>query len=135
VAGVLAGLFNNTGSTAFVMLAPEDSGAFRYTLYLELPDFPAPPLPEQLAAELDTALSANFHYAYCRRLGQLAGARIVPVTGGAEAYLQACRSNGQRLGSIKPSWLQKTGGWSERFAAAGLLPDQTMRYIDEDHPD
>jgi len=114
VAGALAQLFNQHQlSPTFAMLAPDDSERdFCYTLYLELP-------PDQhlnnLHCDLDAALSANFHYAYCRQLGQLAEPRLILVVNGVEAYLQACQSRGQKLGNIKPAALQKTTGWSQWF--------------------
>ena len=76
VAEVLERLFGRRQmAPAFAMLAPDPEPArFRYTLYVEL-------LPGQrarlggLAEALDQELSQNFHYAYCRRLGQLAPPR------------------------------------------------------------
>ncbi len=113
VAGALAKLFSRHQlSPTFAMLAPDDERDFCYTLYLELP-------PDQhhnnLHCDLDAALSANFHYAYCRQLGQLVEPRLVLVVNGAEAYLQGCQSRGQKLGNIKPAALQKTTGWSQWF--------------------
>ena len=68
-----------------------------------------------LARDLDSTLCANFHYGYCRKLGQLQAAEVVRVTSGAETYLRACQLRGQKLGSIKPSVLQKTSGWGGYF--------------------
>jgi hypothetical protein len=97
-------------SPSFYMLAPDDTDVFHYTLYLEAENH-----PDGLAAELDEALCQNFHYEYCRKLGQLAEVRIVPVKRGAELYLHACQSRGMKLGDIKPRVLQKTTGWGEWF--------------------
>jgi hypothetical protein len=68
-----------------------------------------------LAQSLDSALRANFHYDYCRKLGQIQAAAVVQVTRGAESYLLACQMRGQKLGDIKPLVLQKTQGWSKYF--------------------
>lgn len=116
VAGVLRGLFERHRlEPSFALLAPERaSGDLRYTLYLEaghLADAAA------LTAELDRGLSENFHYAYCRRLGQLAPPRIAPVVDGQERYLSACQRLGQKMGNVKPSMLQKTTHWNEWLGA------------------
>ena len=116
VAGVVAEVLASRGCTSsFTLLAPdEDATGFRYVLYLETEtaDVPA----ASLAEELDRGLRRNFHYDYCRRLGQLAPAEVVLLRSGAsELYLDACRERGQRLGNIKPLTLQKTTGWRQRF--------------------
>lgn len=53
---------------------------------------------EGLATILDNLLSRNPHYDYCRRLGQLAPARVFITESNASAiYLDTCRARGQRL--------------------------------------
>lgn len=101
----------------FAMLAPEESpGGFRYTLYLETSSqFNA----STLAQAIDSALCANFHYDYCRKLGQIQALAVIPVTRGAETYLRACQQRGQKLGNIKPAVLQKTAGWGTYFEDRG----------------
>ncbi len=117
VANVLQRLFEKHQlSPIFVMLAPDETSDFHYILFIELPNQSRIELPNYLTIELDSALRENFHYDYCRRLGQLGEARIFQVTRGAEMYMQACRSRGQRLGDIKPAILQKTTGWRKWFA-------------------
>jgi hypothetical protein len=107
VANVLERVFAAHGiSPAFAMLAPEDRDGFHYVLYIESND-----CVDNLAKDLDDALRANFHYDYCRRLGQLGAVQIVNVRRGAERYLHACQARGQKLGNIKSSVLQKTTGW------------------------
>lgn len=104
----------------FTLLAPETTAAgVGYVLYLELPagqevNGSAP----AIAADLEARLCANFHYAYCRRLGQLAAARVAyTAPGAAERYLRACQARGQRLGNIKPARLAKDDGWAAALAA------------------
>lgn len=100
----------------FAMLAPdEDQDGFRYVLYLESV---LPCDPSRLARDLDSALCTNFHYDYCRKLGQIRAAAVVQVMHGAESYLRACQSRGQKLGDIKPLVLQKTQGWDRYFDRA-----------------
>lgn len=68
------------------------------------------------AEEIDALLKENFHYCYCRDLGQLAAVSVFRVSGaGQEKYLEACYRKGQRLGDIKPPSLQRTSGWTEVF--------------------
>ena len=117
VANVLENLFaRHQISAAFAMLAPDDMDGFRYMLYLESDDR----ADNLLAEDLDNALRANFHYDYCRKLGQLDAAQVQHVTRGVEIYLQACQSRGQKLGNIKVSVLQKRTGWSSWFAKPPL---------------
>jgi hypothetical protein len=111
VANVLAQLFKKHHlAPVFFMLAPEDTGNFHYTLYIEIPE-----VQNSLNIELDSILRENFHYDYCRKLGQLGIARVVLVRNGNEKYTRACQIRGQRLGDIKASVLQKSTGWGKWF--------------------
>ena len=112
-------------SPLFAMLAPNDSDDnFNYTLYLELPfNQRDSKNTNSLAMSLDHKLRQNFHYDYCRKLGQLAAPDIFLIDQGArEAYLIACGEQGQRLGNIKPTSLQKTVGWDKYFSRS-IDPD------------
>jgi hypothetical protein len=93
----------------------EAGAPLRYALYLEL-ETAAPDLAG-LGRELDAALGENFHYAWCRRLGQLAPPRVAPVAGGQERYLRACQHQGQKLGNVKPAMLQQAVHWGEWLGA------------------
>jgi hypothetical protein len=97
----------------FAMLAPEDmQDRAGYVLYVECgAGFDAP----NLALAVDAALRSNFHYDYCRKLGQLEPVRIARVKDGVAAYLRACQQRGQKLGNIKPAVLQQTTGWRTLF--------------------
>ncbi len=125
VAETLDKIFHKHGlSPVFAMLAPDDATEdFRYTLYLEHPsDLQSIGMLTGLRADLDGNLRRNFHYNYCRELGQLAYPKIFLVAqGGMETYLEACQSRGQRLGNIKPPTLEKTTGWGNYFTRS---PDQ-----------
>ena len=128
VARVLEAVFAKHGLTpTFAMLAPEEGDRFRYVLYLE-----SDMHVEKLDEDLDSALRANFHYDYCRKLGQLAAVEIVYVRDGAETYLKASQARGQKLGNIKQSVLQKTTGWRRWFvvnqpAESGPFSTETLR--------
>jgi hypothetical protein len=97
----------------FALVAPaETATGFAYTLYLEangLVDVAG------LAAGLDDLLRENFHYDYCRRLEQLARARVCPVQNGATTYLTVCQARGMRLGDIKPALLDRGNEWERAF--------------------
>ena len=71
----------------------------------------------QLSHLLDKMLRANFHYDYCRKLGQLDIAEIMVVHDGVTKYLSACQRRGMRMGNIKPAVLQVELGWVEDFVA------------------
>ena len=93
-----------TEMPTFAILSPEtySDGSTAYTL------FTTTPLDAQT---LEQHLSENYHYAYCRRLNQLAPARVVQVGEEAsDAYLRACVARGQRAGDVKVSVLYRHGG-------------------------
>jgi hypothetical protein len=88
----------------FVMLAPEVDRYVMYTNSKSIPD------------NIEEALRANFHYDYCRKLGQLKPLQIFKLTGNpAEEYLKECVNRGQRLGDVKPTVLHLQGGWDKVF--------------------
>ena len=53
-----------------------------------------------LAERLETALVANPHYAWARKLGQLEPVRVVVVN--EDAARERLRSHGGRIGDVKP---------------------------------
>jgi hypothetical protein len=117
VANALQRLFSRHGLTPlFAMLAPHKRETdFRYVLLLEAQaQFNA----QQIGSELDSLLSANFHYDYCRRLEQLGPVEVIAVTDGVPTYLSACQSRGMKMGDIKPVALQTDLGWVSIFETA-----------------
>jgi hypothetical protein len=99
----------------FAMLAGDDvSGHPAYTLFIEAvtPDDTL----TALGGDLEIALQENYHYAYCRQLGQLEAMRVFRIEQNAvETYVMVCQSYGQRAGDIKPMALHRWGGWSRHF--------------------
>ena len=96
------------------MLAPERGEPPGYALYVQS-DSGA---PEGLISAVEAALEENFHYGYARRVGQLAPLRLFAIDPGSEPeaqYLRARAREGQRLGGIKRSELDRNDGWSEVF--------------------
>jgi len=64
----------------------------------------------------DVAFRANFHYDYCRKLGQLKEMKIFRLTGDpAREYLDECVKRGQKLGDIKTPVLSLHDGWEDIF--------------------
>jgi hypothetical protein len=103
-------------ASQFAILACESENAPpAYTLFLEA----AKATPDSLRAlgrAIEVGLQENFHYRYCRELGQLGAARVFRIEGGAmESYLSTCMARGQRAGDIKPMVLHKDGGWAQVF--------------------
>jgi hypothetical protein len=111
----------------FAMLACEEHGGrHAYTLFVEAPLLPDDVL-HLLGMDIEAALRENFHYRYCRDLGQLDAVRLFRIREGAlESYMAGCQAHGQRAGDIKPVALHRLGGWTEFFQGE-LLP-QTYRY-------
>ena len=92
----------------FFMVAPEQD---RYVLYID-----AEKASEGLAETIDKALRENFHYDYCRKLGQLKELRVFGLEGNPQKeYLEGCVMRGQKLGDIKPAVLHLMGGWDKVF--------------------
>jgi len=100
----------------FAMLACETGGeAAAYSLFIEA-NGPSDEALLSLGRKLEAALRQNFHYQYCRELGQLASLRVFRIeSGGLESYQKGCQSHGQRAGNIKPAALHKLDGWSRVF--------------------
>lgn len=102
----------------FALVAPVESAAgFGYTLYLEVDGMLD---TAALAAALEARLCANFHYDYCRRLGQLTAARVCRVTAGAATYLAVCQTRGMKLGDIKPALLDRDTTWERAFRQSAV---------------
>lgn len=103
----------------FSMIAPEKneaSQAIAYTLFLEVTSDCCLEYLRKLKSHLEQRLCDNFHYAYCRKLGQLSSFRLFLINSFAnEAYMHGCISLGQKLGNIKPQLLRKELGWSSQF--------------------
>lgn len=109
-------------SPRFYMIAPEkdaDDGHYFYTLFIKFPkgklNFH---LLQSLAEEIEAKLHENYHYQYCRKLGQLSELGIFVIDYNSdpiEDYLYTCRASGQKLGDIKPNILHSMVGWSKVF--------------------
>jgi hypothetical protein len=123
----------------FSLLAPEDEGGrTRYVWYVELgaeseggsemettPGLLRKADPEALSRKLDGILSENFHYATCRRLGQLPSVELRLVPPGAPLrYLEVKGWEGRRLGDVKIPALETRSGWGDvlRGSAPGSPP-------------
>ncbi|MCM2358683.1 MAG: GH3 auxin-responsive promoter family protein [Geobacteraceae bacterium] len=116
VHGVLRRAAARSGlSPRFAMLAFEERPRSAYVFFVEEPGADDNRLA-RLGTEIDELLRENFHYHYCRDLGQLAPVRVFRIArDGREDYLRACCSHGQRLGDVKPLALHRRSGWSEVF--------------------
>jgi hypothetical protein len=110
-------------SPALAMVACDDrERPPAYALYIEAYDASNAVLL-RVANDLEAALCQNYHYRYCRDLGQLGPLRAYRIEGGAQsAYLAACRAHGQRVGDVKPVALHPRGGWSRAFRGAYVAP-------------
>jgi hypothetical protein len=100
VACVLGDLFAAAAMPAYLALRAWDCTDFAGYELLVSSDAES---TDSLARRLDAALSANPHYAYARRLGQLAPPRVV-VVGEDQARTDLAAQRG-RLGDAKPQLL------------------------------
>jgi len=103
---------------SFLLLAPvaDEQHGTGYTLFIESDFIPNPPTLKEL---LENGLSENFHYAHCRKLGQLSRARIFHIHNNsvsAEAvYLAEMGKTKVKLGDVKMSQLDAQFGWERQF--------------------
>ncbi|HJL01866.1 MAG TPA: GH3 auxin-responsive promoter family protein [Polyangiaceae bacterium LLY-WYZ-15_(1-7)] len=120
-AQVRAGLERATAKTGivprFALLAPSDDAPPRYRLYLEAVGDGA--ACARFGRALEAQLEESHHYAYCRRLGQLAPLEVRRVKDGAATYLRVQQARGQRAGDVKLTCLDPRGGWDAAFPPAG----------------
>tara|TARA_Y100000310_G_C20701023_1_gene829898 strand:- start:6760 stop:8274 length:1515 start_codon:yes stop_codon:yes gene_type:complete len=104
---------------SFAMLAPEETGGLiSYTLFLEKQEGS---IPETISEDLDTKLQENYHYKYCRRLGQLEEPRVFLIDSDKEKtasdiYLDKSQKKGKKIGNVKPTTLSSIYGWSREFS-------------------
>ncbi len=81
---------------------------------------------EVLAAQLEAGLRENFHYDWCRQVGQLDAPRVVPVPGGPadlrQARAQRLVAAGGRLGTVKFPPLTPWRDWDRWFPASRWGP-------------
>ncbi|MDF2889939.1 MAG: hypothetical protein K0R80_306 [Clostridia bacterium] len=98
----------------FYMLAPSGD---RYVLFIDRIG-----AADALAQKLDQGLRENFHYDYCRRLGQLQEAQIfLTEEKPYESFVEECAKRGQRLGDIKPAVLDLRQGWENVFKGRTIV--------------
>lgn len=107
---------------SFWMMAPRRSPTYDvgYTLFLQFTNGMVieENILSDLGQEIDSAFRENFHYDYCRRLGQLGSCKVFLIDPNQDAfqvYLTTCTELGQRLGDIKSVALHSFQYWSQRF--------------------
>lgn len=67
-----------------------------------------------LAVQTDRLLRRNYHYDYCRRLGQLGSVEALRLAADwQQHYLRKLSEEGSRVGDVKPPALLKDAGWLE----------------------
>ena len=120
-------------SPEFAMLAfDEGLGYPAYALFVE-----SSPASDgvllSLGAEVEKALQDNYHYRYCRDLGQLRALTVFRIQANAwETFATVCQENGQRIGGLKTSALHHMACWSQSFSGRFLKPVLAGMRPDED---
>ncbi len=115
-------IHNMEQKPCFWMIAPTQlfPGCYQYTLFVQY-KADAIEIDEglrKLGGNIDHLLKENFHYDYCRRLGQLKKLNVFLIDNHQDAstiYLHACTEMGQRLGDIKSVALHPYQKWQEYF--------------------
>ena len=118
---LVSGIAECNLSTDFTMLAFDEAlGDPCYVLFVESRSATDLEL-RALGRYVEEALRLNYHYRYCRDLGQLAGVEVFRLEPDArETFTQHCRENGQQIGGIKPSVLNTQTGWTRVFSGRPL---------------
>ena len=102
---------------SFFMLAPEtNEDTTSYTIFIET----ARPINKRVSLDLDSILQENYHYKYCRKLGQLGNPGIFLINPdqsktASDVYLDESQKKGKKIGNVKPSTLSSQVGWSRIF--------------------
>jgi hypothetical protein len=115
---ILQSLSNHQIKPTFFLLAPHVFGT--KTAYVLFLDALMIPHPEALMSEIESGLMQNFHYAHCRRLGQLGPAGLFQIsrkTSSPEAvFQQVMVSRGVKLGDVKMVPLDSHTEWAHLFS-------------------
>jgi len=104
---------------SFWMVAPgrSSAGGVHYTLFVQVKGV-GEELLRGIGQEIDSAFRENFHYEYCRRLGQLGHCKVFLIDSSHDVfqtYLTTCVELGQRLGDIKPVAIHPHQHWATKF--------------------
>lgn len=113
VSQVLTTLFKEMKlSPSFYMVAFDTSHDIpHYTLYIE-----SNQISSTMLKLIDHQLDENFHYHYCKKIGQLGNLRLFQIhSDGKVSYQKRLQENGMKLGNIKPSVLSKLSNWNDYF--------------------
>ncbi len=115
-------LRDNRVEPSFYLLAPELEETPHYTLFIELSNREGD-IPKGFGQTIDVKLQDNYHYKYCRRLGQLDTAKVFQISSSvglsaSDMYLEEQRKKGKKIGNIKPSILDQETKWSKIFSGS-----------------
>ena len=111
----------------FWIVAPEivDSCSSRYVLFIQGNNQDElSTLYGLISQKIDKILKDNFHYKYCRDLGQLLDMGIFSIDredNPVEKYFDFAHKEGQQLGDIKPKSLHKKNDWGRVFLGEYLI--------------
>lgn len=106
---------------SFFLLAPVRCAGERpaYSLFLDTTDMTREQ-GKSLIDALEERLCENFHYAHCRKMGQLEPLQLFIIdrrTGAPEEiFSREMQRRGLKLGDVKPSVLDRETGWELRFS-------------------
>lgn len=125
---VLATLGAQHGLRPLTLLAAHDAGNGRpgYLLLAEAADARARIPETRVAAELEQALLAHFHYRLARDLGQLAPARVVVRDDMQLQYVRMRQAAGMIEGNVK---VEALTAWRRPLPPALALPAETALQV------
>jgi len=106
----------------FFMVAPEEKtdSKYCYSLFLQGKKYNTENIAVcgPLIRKIEEGLKKNFHYEYCRKIGQLSQLNIFlidPNSSPEQSYIMVQSMNGKKIGNIKSAVLDPMVGWSRHF--------------------
>lgn len=99
---------------SFFMISPElINNNYFYALFIDY--HVDNHINKGITLDFEKELSKNYHYAYCRKLGQLTPARVYFISKGKEIYMEVSKLYGIKMGNLKNNVLNKRLNWSIYF--------------------
>jgi len=106
---------------SFLILAPTKlkGGLISYVCYIQFDKIPVFKIIKTFCNDFEEELRKNYHYDYCRKLGQLGKLQVFRVnSNGLQTYIKAVNLSGQKIGNIKLNILNKDLEWYKKFSGS-----------------
>lgn len=117
----------------FYMVAPEhdnSNDSYFYALFIQTNDGIPACILRKIEIRLEEGLNENFHYSYCRKIGQLSAVKVFIIYGcdAVGVYNETLREEGRKEGNIKAFALHPRMGWSMKFKGTFMRATSGFTY-------